>query len=149
MQAWQDSDINMQNSVFINNVSPDWGGGGWLNQGTYQNVKFISNSAGRGGGFGTEGIPKFKNCLLFGNQASQGGGIYTHGAPEISLVNTLKYCLVLASCLSGFIDNFFELPEDKSLELDQSRKFFSNSDTLAYSKNVFIYCLDYNQDSQT
>ena len=49
--------LTMKNSIIRDNSAATWGGGGWLNQGSYQAVKFISNTADKGGGFGTEGIP--------------------------------------------------------------------------------------------
>ena len=60
--AWQDSYLTMKNSIIRDNSAATWGGGGWLNQGSYQAVKFISNTADKGGGFYTEGIPEFINC---------------------------------------------------------------------------------------
>ena len=76
IMAWQDSYLTMKNSIIRDNSAATWGGGGWLNQGSYQAVKFISNTADKGGGFGTEGIPEFINCLVSGNEAEQGGGIF-------------------------------------------------------------------------
>jgi hypothetical protein len=102
---WAYYEFSLRNSVFVNNLASEEGGGAWIMTPSVSFCTFSGNHAPKGGGCysGSSifGFESFTDGILWQNSASEGAQVYVYPSSSVSLISN---CIQGGPEVNGNID---------------------------------------------